>query len=91
VLEQNYPNPCNPATVIRYTIAASREYGTRTMEVRLVVYDLLGREVAVLVNGKKVPGNYEVRFDASALSSGVYFYLLTAGQYAECRKMVLIR
>jgi hypothetical protein len=91
VLEQNFPNPCNPATVIRYTIAAGRRYGAGNLEVRLVVYDLLGREVAVLVNEKKAPGDYEVKFDASALSSGVYFYRLTVGQYAECRRMVLVR
>jgi predicted GH43/DUF377 family glycosyl hydrolase len=90
-LEQNYPNPFNPGTLIRYTIAGSRENGVGSMEVRLVVYDILGREVAVLVNEKKAPGRYEVEFDASGLSSGVYFYRLTSGQYVECRKMVVIK
>jgi hypothetical protein len=56
-----------------------------------VVVDLLGREVAVLVNERKAPGSYSVEFDGTGLSSGVYFYRLTAGQYVECRKMVLMK
>ncbi len=57
----------------------------------LKVYDILGREVAVLVNEKKAPGSYEVKFDGSGISSGVYFYRLTAGKYVECRKMMLMK
>jgi CubicO group peptidase (beta-lactamase class C family) len=90
-LSQNYPNPFNPSTSIRYTIAGSKEYGVGSMETKLMVYDLLGREVAVLVNEKKAPGDYEVKFDASGLSTGVYIYRLTSGQYVECRKMVLMK
>jgi hypothetical protein len=59
--------------------------------VRLAVYDVLGREVAVLVNEKKAPGNYEVRFDASALASGTYFYRLATDGFIQCRKMQLLK
>jgi hypothetical protein len=90
-LEQNYPNPFNPVTVINYAIAGGKEYGVGSMETKLVVYDLLGREVATLVNEEKAPGRYEVTFDASALASGVYIYRLNAAQYVECRKMVVMR
>jgi hypothetical protein len=90
-LEQNYPNPFNPSTRIKYTIGvtggewqvASGEDGGSGVEgrgesnVRLVVYDMLGREVAVLVNENQVPGNYEVHFDGGGLASGIYIYRLT--------------
>jgi hypothetical protein len=85
-LEPNYPNPFNPVTVIQFSIPA----GTHT-RVSLRVYDLLGREVAVLVDESKEPGRYEVRFDGSNLSSGVYFCRLTADQYVQTRKMSLLR
>ncbi len=83
-LSQNYPNPFNPRTSIRYEI---RDMGY----VSLRVFDILGREVAVLVNERKAPGIYEVRFDASGMASGIYFYRLTAGPYIQTRKMVLLR
>ena len=83
-LNQNYPNPFNPTTGIRFQVSG-------VSDVRLVVYDILGREVAVLVNEQKMPGKYEVEFDASGLASGVYMYRLTAGLYVECRKMMLMR
>jgi hypothetical protein len=83
-LDQNYPNPFNPNSNIRYQISEFRY-------VKLAVYDLLGREVAVLVNEKKAPGSYEVTFDGSALATGVYFYRLAAGEYVGCRKMVLMK
>jgi hypothetical protein len=82
-LSQNYPNPFNPATSIKYQIGESRF-------VRMVVYDILGREVAVLVNEKKPPGIHSVSFDARGLASGVYFCRLTAGSFARARKMVLV-
>ncbi len=91
VLEQNYPNPFNPTTRIKYTIGGVREQGPGASNTRLVVYDLLGREVAVLVNEKKLPGTYEVQFDAGLLASGVYFYRLQAGSFIDTRKMLLIR
>jgi subtilisin family serine protease len=89
-LYQNYPNPFNPATKIRYRIE-----GPGTSWVRLAVYDLLGREIAVLVNGFQVPGNYELPFVASGLASGVYVYRLealgTKNSFVESRKMVVVR
>jgi hypothetical protein len=84
VLDQNYPNPFNPTTAISYQLSA-------VSEVRLAVYDILGREIEVLVNERKGPGKYEVRFDASRLASGVYFCRLTAGRYVEARKMLLMK
>jgi sugar lactone lactonase YvrE len=83
-LSQNYPNPFNPTTVVTFQLPVASD-------VRLVVYDLLGREVAVLVNEKKASGSYSVRFDATGLASGVYFYRLVAGGYVESRKMLLVR
>ncbi len=83
-LGQNYPNPFNPTTGIRVQLSGDRE-------IRLVVYDLLGREVAVLANGRYVAGEHTFRFDGSNVSSGVYFYRLTAGGYTAVRKMALIR
>jgi hypothetical protein len=89
-LLQNYPNPFNPATAIRFEIPGTVQ-GMEGSTVSLAVYDLLGREVALLVNEKKAPGRYEVRFDASGLSSGVYLYRLSAGNYVQSRKMLLLR
>lgn len=83
-LAQNYPNPFNPTTTFQFSIAASRF-------VTLTVYDLLGREVTTLVKEKKAPGVYRVQFDASRLSSGVYFYALHAGNFYEVKKMALVK
>jgi hypothetical protein len=83
-LAQNYPNPFNPTTVVSYQLPA-------VSDVRLVVYDLLGREVAVLLNERELPGQYEVTFDGARLSSGVYFYRLFAGSYAETKKMLAMK
>ena len=98
-LGQNYPNPFNPLTIIQYTVGDSRSaseadrrgLGLGASDVSLVVYDLLGREVAVLVNERKAAGRYEVAFNAAGLASGVYFYRLTAGSFVDSRKMVLLR
>jgi hypothetical protein len=90
-LGQNYPNPFNPATLISYAIPESRENGVGSMETKLVVYDLLGREVATLVNERKMPGEYSVKFDATTLASGVYLYRLTSGKAVETKKMILLR
>ncbi len=94
-LEQNYPNPFNPTTRIRFTIgrvvAPSGVEGPASSNVRLTVYDILGREVAVLVNEEKAPGEYEVRWNASRCASGVYYYRLTARANTAIRKMVLVR
>ena len=83
-LEQNYPNPFNPTTKINYSI---HEEGLVTLE----VYNIAGEQVATLVNEYKSPGNYEVSFNASSLSSGTYFYKLSAGSYTEVKKMILLR
>jgi len=83
-LSQNYPNPFNPVTYINYSIPKSGF-------VKLSVFDILGKEVATLVNSNKPEGSYEVIFDASRLSSGVYFYKITAGEYIEVKKMSVIK
>jgi len=84
-LEQNYPNPFNPTTNIRYSI---RNAGLVTLK----VYDLLGREVATLVNQVQQPGNYQVTFDASRLtSSGMYIYRLQSGSFTRTMKMLLVK
>ncbi len=90
-LEQNYPNPFNPATQIRFEIAGTADQGAAARPTRLVVYDLLGREVAVLVNESEPPGSYTVTFDGTGIASGVYIYRLIAGKHIESRKMVLAK
>jgi hypothetical protein len=85
-LRQNYPNPFNPTTEIRFTIPVGTYNYTS-----LRVYDLLGREVEVLVNEMKQPGTYTVRFDARDLSSGVYMYRLQAGSFVVVKKLVLLK
>ncbi len=83
-LSQNYPNPFNPVTNIEFDVPKSTQ-------VRLVVYDIMGREVAVLVNEMLSAGSYRVRFDGSSLSSGIYFYRLISGEYTRTNKMLLIK
>jgi hypothetical protein len=90
-LEQNYPNPFNPLTTIKYTVAGIRDQGPGLSDVRLTVYDVLGCEVAVLVNERKAAGRYEVAFDGSGLASGVYVYRMTAGSFVQSRKMILVK
>jgi photosystem II stability/assembly factor-like uncharacterized protein len=83
-LSQNYPNPFNPTTNIRYAIPKSGF-------VKLVVFDMLGREVSTLVNEKQSAGSYETTFNASVHCSGVYFYRLTTDNYSETKKMILLK
>ena len=83
-LEMNYPNPFNPVTTIRYAVAEGSH-------VKLVIYDLLGREIKVLVDEFQAPGQRSVEFDANSLPSGVYFYRMSAGTFSDIRKMILIR
>jgi hypothetical protein len=83
-LFQNYPNPFNPCTKISWQSPASNRQTIK-------VYDVLGNEVAVLVNEIKPAGYYEVEFDGSKLTSGVYFYQLKVGNFVEMKKMILLR
>jgi hypothetical protein len=87
-LSQNYPNPFNPSTKIQYSIV-------KAAQVSLKVYNLLGREVATLVNGHQEAGNYNVQFNTNngtlSLSSGVYFYRLEAGSFVSIKKLVLMK
>ncbi|MBK9333767.1 MAG: SBBP repeat-containing protein [Ignavibacteria bacterium] len=83
-LSQNYPNPFNPSTIINYQLSMINY-------VSLKVYDALGREVATLVNEKQNPGTYQVEFDGSGLTSGVYFYKLTAGEFTDTKRMFLVK
>jgi hypothetical protein len=83
-LSQNFPNPFNSSTNLHYAIG-SRQFVT------LKVYDILGNEIATLVNEEKPAGKYEVEFNAAALPSGVYFYQLQAGQFFETKKMILLK
>jgi hypothetical protein len=81
-LSQNYPNPFNPATVVSFQLPA-------VSDVKLVVFDLLGREASVLVNERRNAGIHEVKFDGSNLASGVYFYRLQAGDFVQTKRLVL--
>ncbi|HQU73546.1 MAG TPA: T9SS type A sorting domain-containing protein [Calditrichia bacterium] len=83
-LNQNYPNPFNPSTTIAYTLPEATAVDLR-------VYDALGQEVAVLVNGRQTTGDHRVRFDALNLESGFYFYRIKAGAFAQVKEMVLIK
>jgi hypothetical protein len=97
-LAQNYPNPFNPSTKIKYTIptsplnpSPSQGEGQGEGFVSLKVYDILGNEVATLVNEVQQPGQYEVVFDAAGLASGVYIYRIQTAAYIDTRKMILLR
>jgi len=83
-LKQNYPNPFNPITTIEYQVSNSSL-------VTIKVYDLIGREVAILVNETKQPGNYQVNFDSGNFASGVYFYKMIAGDFSSVKKMNLLK
>ena len=91
VLEQNYPNPFNPSTKIRYTIPSVTLSEVEGSFVTLKVYDILGNEIATLVNEEKPAGKYEVEFNASGFSSGIYFFKLSAGNFVKTKKMVLMK
>jgi len=84
VLDQNYPNPFNPSTAIRYGLP-------HKSAVQLAIFNTLGQQVATVVQGEQEAGFHEVRFDASGLAGGVYFYRLQAGTYVETRKLLLLR
>jgi len=86
-LEQNFPNPFNPATTITYSIPKA----VSGLKTKIIVYDILGNEIATLVNEEKTAGIHQVTFDASALTSGIYFYQLTAGDFINIKKMTLLK
>ncbi len=83
-LSQNYPNPFNPSTVIKYSLPEKSN-------VSIKIYDMLGQEVATLVNEVKNAGTYQVNFDASGLTSGMYIYKIQAGDYVSSKKMMLLK
>ena len=83
-LYQNYPNPFNPSTRIQYSVSS-------TQKITLKVYDVLGNEIATLVNEEKPAGNYEVEFDGTGLPSGIYFYQLKARSFVDTKKMILLK
>ncbi|OQY73810.1 MAG: hypothetical protein B6D44_06160 [Ignavibacteriales bacterium UTCHB2] len=83
-LLQNYPNPFNPITTIKYSLP-------KVSDIKIIIYDILGREVATLVNEQQQPGNYEVKWDASNISSGIYFYQLKTEKYVDTKKMILLK
>ena len=93
-LYQNYPNPFNPTTKIKFEIPSLNPplaKGGNGGVVTLKVYDILGKEIETLVNEKKSPGIYEVTFNGSSLASGIYFYKLTAGEFRETKKLILLK
>ena len=95
-LYQNFPNPFNPVTKIKFSIPSpspsKMERGSwGEVMVSLLIYDLPGREVATLVNEKLSPGTYEIEWDASNFASGIYFYKLIAGDFVDTKKMVLMK
>ncbi len=83
-LSQNFPNPFNPNTIIEYSIP-------NEAFVNLKIYNSLGEEIATLVNATKAPGNYKVEFNANGLSNGIYFYRITAGNFNEVKKMIILK
>jgi photosystem II stability/assembly factor-like uncharacterized protein len=91
LLYQNYPNPFNPETKIKFAIPSSGGVNSTSGNVTLKVFDILGKEVVVLVDENLTTGIYEVTFDASKLTSGIYFYRINAGEYTETKRMMLIK
>ena len=83
-LSQNYPNPFNPITKIRFDLP-------KNVNVKLTIYDMLGREVETIVNEQLNAGSYEVNWDGTKYTSGVYYYRLNAGEFVETKKMILVK
>jgi TctA family transporter len=83
-LQQNYPNPFNPSTTIRYSLPQSGQ-------VKLIVYDVLGRQVATLIDEKQNAGVFAITFNAARLTSGVYFYRLNIGTFTQTKKMLMLK
>jgi outer membrane protein assembly factor BamB len=83
-LEQNYPNPFNPVTKIKFSTPIANN-------IKLIVYDILGKEITTLLNEYKQPGEYEINFDAKGLPSGVYYYVMTTGEYSIAKKLIIVK
>jgi hypothetical protein len=83
-LFQNYPNPFNPTTTIKFDVV-------RSGDVKIIVYDVMGREIQTLVNEKLQPGTYKTSFDGSNLNSGIYFYQMVSGNFKQTRKLILLK
>lgn len=90
-LSQNYPNPFNPTTKIKFTLPNVGAEYVHPQQTKLIVYDILGRQITTLIKEELSSGVYEINFDGSRLSSGVYFYKLTFGGFAETKKMMVIK
>ncbi len=91
VLHKNYPNPFNPSTTIKYSIPNVASSFSSSMNVTLIIYDILGREIATLVDKQQKPGYYEVDWNAINNSSGIYFYRIRSGSFVETKKMLLLK
>ncbi|HEY7750691.1 MAG TPA: T9SS type A sorting domain-containing protein, partial [Ignavibacteriaceae bacterium] len=81
---QNYPNPFNPTTNIKYSIPD-------VSDVTMIIYDVLGNEIEIIVNENQQPGSYEVKWDASNISSGIYFYQLKTKDFVDTKKMIVLK
>lgn len=91
-LFQNYPNPFNPTTKIKFDIPTSGEiFGTNLTAVRIVIYDVFGREVTMLINDQLKPGNYEVEWNAANYPSGIYFYKINTNNFSDTKRMILLK
>lgn len=90
-LEQNYPNPFNPTTTIKFTVPLLGGARGGSIPVSIILYDILGREVQILINKPHSPGEYEIEFDGHNLASGVYFYSMSVGKNTATRKMILLK
>ena len=86
-----YPNPFNPSTVIKYSIGNSVATNQGNQITSLIIYDVLGNEIAVLVNENQASGEYEVKFNATGLASGLYFYQLQSGNFVQTKKFILLK
>ena len=84
----NYPNPFNSQTIIKYNVG---NIGPIPVDISVVIYDVLGREVATVVNKKLSAGRYNIQWDASGMASGVYYYRLKTGDFVQTKKMVLLK
>ena len=90
-LFQNYPNPFNPTTKIKFTIPNVETPYKASLQTKLIIYDILGREIKTLIDKTMLPGKYDIEFDGSELPSGIYFYVLETGKERLRRKMIFLK